>query len=173
MRKALTTCTVCLAGLLGFGNSIVRGESPVTYRMLKSLQETTDYAGIRDLLQDRDWKESGKELQGDLNIVTWQQGSADKQIIIEHGPGYSTSVVYRTASKQRFLEVLNQIDWDSVEQQYHRSGSGLVSEAYTMKGSENVILLAKPEAANRTEHTLIVTTIDNIDALWFESTYLK
>ncbi len=141
-----------------------------TYEELLALRQSEAYNSIRAALQERHWQEVGQQTLSDLNIVHWMPPDADTTITVEHGSGYDVSIIYQTPDAEVYEALTDPIDLQAFKRQSERE-----SKAYTCQGyraGEEMLILAQPRAGVDKPYTVILTTLSNFDALWFESDYL-
>ncbi len=141
-----------------------------TYEELLTLRQSEAYDRIRAALQERHWQEVGRQTLGDMEIVQWTPPDADATITVEHGPGYDASLIYQTPDAAAYEALTDPIDLQAFKRQAEREG-----EVYTCQGyraGDEMLILAQPRAGVNQPYTVILTTLSNFDALWFESEYL-
>ncbi|MFP4395292.1 MAG: hypothetical protein ACLFTI_08520 [Anaerolineales bacterium] len=141
-----------------------------TYEELLTLRQSEAYDPIRAALHERHWQEVGRQTLGDMEIVQWTPPDADATITVEHGPGYDASLIYQTPDAAAYKTLTNPIDLQAFKRQAERE-----SQAYTCQGyraGDEMLILAQPRAGVDRPYTVILTTLNNFDALWFESEYL-
>ncbi len=141
-----------------------------SHEELLTLRQSESYNRIRAALQEHHWQEVGRQTLGDMDIVQWTPPDAEATITVEHGPGYDASIIYQTPDAAAYEALTAPINLQSFKRQSERENETYTCQAY--RAGDEMLILAQPRAGVDKPYTVILTTLSNFDALWFESDYL-
>ncbi len=151
----------------------------LSYTDLQHLQNSP-YEQVASELEQLSWQPGTHTQLADLQITQWVNPDPEgAHLTLEHGPGYENAVIYQPIAENAFQEATRDINTTALvlkdQKTLSRSIYGGVFKFKCYHGAQGqVVILGKP-APDTTAHRylIIVTTIDNVDALWFESDYVK
>ncbi len=136
---------------------------------LYALQQTLA-EDIPAFLTARQWTRESHRALDDLRIERWAQ--IPNRIIVEYGPDYDTSVIYRTPNAANYRALAREAGVDALTQHAQKTTPLATYTAY--RDGDDIVILGEPQPGSRIDdYTVIVTTLSNIDALWFESEYIQ
>jgi hypothetical protein len=156
------------------------GRTTLTYADLEYLQSSNPLT-IQDTLKQRGWKIAEQQTVGDLHIDhwtkrnrgIWQLIKGTWRLVVEHGEGYDNTIVYQTPSVRAYNAAAKSVDFTALDRRQQKEGEHAAYEAYFGEEGSVIIVGTPQEGASQRIYTVILTTTSNVDAIWFESDYLR
>ena len=155
---------------LSFLTLFLLAAGPVTHSQLIKLRAMSA-ADLKKSLPGDGWKLVGEKLQTELSTAHWGRGG--ESLVLEYGEGYENTLIYQTGKTNEFAQLIKTLGLDNLKNLYKKETGLRAYQAYQGPKDQVLIIGTPAPSTSATPALLIVTTTDNLDALWFESAYLK